>query len=98
MAGSYDVVVIGSGHNGLIAGAYLAKAGQKVLVLEKNDWFGGGVVTVENVAPGFRHDLHSATHIVIQANPLIRQRRARPAVEIRPALRASRRHLLDNLR
>lgn len=71
MASTYDVVVIGSGHNGLIAGAYLAKAGQKVLVLEKNDWFGGGVVTMENVAPGFRHDLHSATHIVIQANPLI---------------------------
>src|SRR5215475_14183829 len=71
MADSYDVVVIGSGHNGLIAAAYLAKAGQKVLVLEQNDWFGGGVATVETVAPGFRHDLHSATHIIIQANPLL---------------------------
>jgi len=71
MAAAYDVVLVGSGHNGLIAAAYLAKAGQQVLVLEKNDWFGGGVVTVESVAPGFRHDWHSATHIVIQANPLI---------------------------
>ena len=55
----------------MIAGAYLAKAGQKVLVLEQNDWFGGGVVTKEDVAPGFRHDRHSATHIIIQANPLL---------------------------
>jgi phytoene dehydrogenase-like protein len=73
MVNSNDVVVIGSGHNGLIAAAYLAKAGKKVLILEKNDWFGGGVVTSECVAPGFRHDWHSATHIIIQANPLILQ-------------------------
>lgn len=72
MSGNYDVITIGSGHNGLIAAAYLAKAGKKVLVLEKNDWFGGGAVTSELVAPGFAHDWHSATHIVLQANPLIR--------------------------
>jgi phytoene dehydrogenase-like protein len=45
MGNSYDVIVIGSGHNGLITAAYLAKAGQKVLVLERNDWFGGGAHT-----------------------------------------------------
>src|ERR1700722_12979878 len=72
LANTYDVIVIGSGHNGLTAACYLAKAGQKVLVLERNAWSGGGVVTSELVAPGFRHDWHSATHVVIQANPLIR--------------------------
>lgn len=69
---NHDVIVIGSGHNGLIAAAYLAKAGQRVLVLERNTALGGGVITDERVAPGFRHDPHSALHILIQANPLIR--------------------------
>ncbi len=68
---NYDFVVIGSGHNGLTTAAYLAKAGQKVLVLERNDWFGGGVVTKEILAPGFKFDLHSSLHVNIQANPLI---------------------------
>lgn len=72
MSDIFDVIVIGSGANGLIAGAYMAKAGKKVLVLERNAWFGGGVVTREIVTPGFYHDQHSATHIIIQANPLIR--------------------------
>jgi phytoene dehydrogenase-like protein len=67
----YDIIAIGSGHNGLVAAAYLAKGGKKVLVLERNAWFGGGVVTRELTQPGFRHDQHSMTHIFIQANPLL---------------------------
>lgn len=66
-----DIVVIGSGHNGLVAAAYLAAAGRRVLVLERNEWFGGGVVTRELTLPGFRHDQHSIAHIFIQANPLL---------------------------
>ncbi|HEY7673591.1 MAG TPA: NAD(P)/FAD-dependent oxidoreductase [Gammaproteobacteria bacterium] len=72
MAASYDIVAIGSGHNGLVAAAYLAAAGKKVLVLERNAWFGGGVVTRELTLPGFRHDQHSMAHIFIQANPLLK--------------------------
>ncbi|HZF25731.1 MAG TPA: NAD(P)/FAD-dependent oxidoreductase [Steroidobacteraceae bacterium] len=67
----HDIVVVGSGHNGLVAGAYLAAAGKRVLVLERNGWFGGGVVTRELTLPGFRHDQHSMAHIFIQANPLL---------------------------
>ena len=45
MSTNHDIVVIGSGHNGLVAAAYLAAAGKNVCVLERNSWFGGGVVT-----------------------------------------------------
>jgi phytoene dehydrogenase-like protein len=68
---TYDIVTVGSGHNGLVAAAYLAAAGKKVIVLERNAWFGGGVVTRELTRPGFRHDQHSMAHIFIQANPLL---------------------------
>ncbi len=53
MARRYDAVVIGGGHNGLTTAAYLAKAGQSVLVLEKNPILGGAATTVEHF-PGFR--------------------------------------------
>ncbi len=53
MAGRYDVIVIGAGHNGLAAAAYLAKAGYSVLVVERNAHLGGTAVTDE-FAPGFR--------------------------------------------
>jgi phytoene dehydrogenase-like protein len=44
---TFDAIIIGAGHNGLTNGAYLAKAGLKVVVLEKNDYIGGASVTRE---------------------------------------------------
>lgn len=67
----YDIVAMGGGHNGLTAAAYLAKAGKKVLVLERKAWPGGGVVTRQLNTPGYWHDEHSSVHIMIQGNPMI---------------------------
>ena len=44
---SYDAIIVGAGHNGLTNAAYLARAGLKVLVVEKNDYIGGAAVTRE---------------------------------------------------
>ena len=49
----YDAIIIGGGHNGLTAAAYLSKAGKKVLVLERRHVLGGAAVT-EEVFPGFK--------------------------------------------
>ncbi|HEY0729361.1 MAG TPA: NAD(P)/FAD-dependent oxidoreductase, partial [Pyrinomonadaceae bacterium] len=50
---TYDVTIIGGGHNGLVTACYLAKNGLKTLVLERRDVVGGGAVT-EEIHPGFR--------------------------------------------
>src|SRR3981189_3398020 len=49
----YDAIIIGGGHNGLVCAAYLARAGRRVLVLERREMLGGCAVT-EEVWPGFR--------------------------------------------
>src|ERR1041385_497938 len=53
MNSTYDAILIGAGHNGLVAAAYLAQAGRKVLVLERRPVLGGCVVT-EETWPGFK--------------------------------------------
>ena len=53
LANQYDVVIIGGGHNGLVAAAYLARAGRRVLVLERRELLGGCSVT-EEIWPGYR--------------------------------------------
>src|SRR4051812_38096904 len=53
MTNRYDAIIIGAGHNGLVTAAYLARAGRKVLVLERRDVIGGACVT-EELWPGFK--------------------------------------------
>jgi len=67
----YDIISVGGGHNGLTTAAYMAKAGKKVLVLERKGHLGGGVSTREITLPGFKHDEHSNVHIMLQGNPMI---------------------------
>src|SRR3974377_181101 len=52
LSGRYDAIFFGAGHNGLVNAAYLARAGKKVLVLERRHVLGGAAVT-EEIVPGF---------------------------------------------
>ena len=63
-----DAVVIGAGHNGLIAAIMVAKAGWDVTVFERNDYAGGAVRTAEVTLPGFRHDVYAANLSLIMGS------------------------------
>ena len=67
----WDGVVVGAGHNGLVAANLLADAGWSVLVLEANAAPGGGTRTAELAAPGFRSELCSAFYPLTAASPVI---------------------------
>src|SRR5450432_175666 len=63
MKSKYDVVILGAGHNGLVAAAYLARAGLSVLLLEKNDYI-GGATTSKKVFPDYDAYLSRYSYLV----------------------------------
>jgi phytoene dehydrogenase-like protein len=71
MGENYDVAVIGGGHNGLTCACYLAKAGLKVVVLERRHIVGGAVCTEEDLIPGYKIDVGSSAHIMIHLTPVV---------------------------
>jgi len=70
---AYDVIVIGAGHNGLTTACYLAKAGFRVLVLERRDVVGGAVCTQDDLIPGYKIDVGSSVHIMIHLTPVLQE-------------------------
>jgi len=66
---TYDGIIIGTGHHGLILGSYLACAGLKILLVDRRLTYGGGLCTREVTLPGFYHNLHSINHFHISETP-----------------------------
>ena len=66
---SYDGIIIGAGHHGLVLGCYLAKCGLDILLVDRRLQYGGGLSTQEVTAPGFYHNLHSINHFHISETP-----------------------------
>ena len=71
----FDAIIIGAGHNGLACGAYLAKQGLKVLVLERREIIGGCCTTEETVpgCPGFKINRGGVDHQHICSGPVPRE-------------------------
>jgi len=72
MENQYDVVIVGSGPNGLSAGIAFAQQGYGVCILEARDTVGGGMRTAECTLPGFRHDICSAIHPMGYSSPFLK--------------------------
>lgn len=70
MSTHYDAIVIGAGHNGLTCACYLAKAGLKVLVLERYHDVGGMTLTEELTLPGFKSDVHASGYQLANLSPV----------------------------
>lgn len=69
---AYDGIIIGAGQHGLILGSYLARAGLRVLLVERRLQYGGGLCTEERTLPGYYHNLHSINHFSVTATPWYR--------------------------
>src|SRR5438477_8411441 len=63
MKARYDVVILGAGHNGLVAASYLGRAGLSVLLLEKNDYI-GGATTSQKIFPDYDARLSRYSYLV----------------------------------
>jgi len=68
----WDVIIIGGGPNGLIAGAYLARAGVKVVVIERRFEVGGGLTTEEILFPCYYSNVHVVYHLMVDYMPALR--------------------------
>ncbi|MFQ5704688.1 MAG: phytoene desaturase family protein [Gemmatimonadales bacterium] len=79
----YDVLVIGGGHNGLVNAAYLARAGKRVLVLERRELVGGAAVT-EEIYPGFKYSVCSYVVSLLRPEIIRELELARHGLEILP--------------
>jgi phytoene dehydrogenase-like protein len=71
VGGDVDAVVVGAGHNGLVAANLLADAGWQVVVCEATEYAGGAVRTAEIAAPGYQSDVFSAFYPLSAASPVI---------------------------
>jgi phytoene dehydrogenase-like protein len=72
---SLDVVVVGSGPNGLAAALTLSRAGRRVRLIEGDETPGGGCRTEERTLPGFHHDICSSVHPLAAASPFFKRAR-----------------------
>ena len=66
---TYDAIIIGAGHNGLTLGAYLARSGLDVIVLEARHEEGGGLCSEEVTRAGFVHNMHANYHTFVDMAP-----------------------------
>lgn len=84
MKPQYDAIVVGGGHNGLTCGAYLARAGVRVLVVERRDVIGGAAVTGE-IAPGYRSSIASYYQGLMQPKVILDLELQKYGFEVLPA-------------
>ena len=70
MASTFDFVIVGGGTNGLSAAAYLGKQGYSTIVLERQQYLGGGAITKEITLPGYKHDIFATSINIWKASSI----------------------------